>query len=150
MIYIKPHHFIDIIKLYGAGYEKFTPDLKYGHSFYKVGNTVLLNHDTELMFTVDCDDVCENCKYKSGKKCLDSLLGIDGYTSKDEYNKLLDNSIIKKLSLSCEKVYTAFEYAGMLYANKDIIDSVWTLENGEITKKRNALFFKGCQKYLEG
>ena len=37
-IIIKPHHFIDIIKLYGAGIERFVPDEPMGHDFYKVAN----------------------------------------------------------------------------------------------------------------
>ncbi len=37
-ITIKPHHFMDIIKLYGAGIESFVPDEKLGHDFYRIGN----------------------------------------------------------------------------------------------------------------
>lgn len=33
-ILIKPHHFIDIIKLYGSGIDRFVPDEKMGHDFY--------------------------------------------------------------------------------------------------------------------
>ena len=34
-IIIKPHHFIDIIKLYGAGIERFIPDEPMGHDSIK-------------------------------------------------------------------------------------------------------------------
>lgn len=30
---IKPHHFMDIIKLYGGGIQVFVPDTDYGHDF---------------------------------------------------------------------------------------------------------------------
>lgn len=44
----KPHHLIDIIKLYGAGVEHFVPDELYQHDFYKVANLMIENLDTEL------------------------------------------------------------------------------------------------------
>ena len=37
-IIIKPHHFLDIIKLHGAGLNTFIPDKKMKHDFYKIGN----------------------------------------------------------------------------------------------------------------
>ena len=40
-ILIKPHHFVDIIKLYGSGIEVFVPDEKMGHDFYKVANEII-------------------------------------------------------------------------------------------------------------
>ena len=47
-ILIKPHHFIDIIKLYGSGIDRFVPDEKMGHDFYKVAvsYTHLRAHET--------------------------------------------------------------------------------------------------------
>ena len=42
-ILIKPHHFIDIIKLYGSGIDRFVPDEKMGHDFYKVANEIIDN-----------------------------------------------------------------------------------------------------------
>ena len=35
-ILIKPHHFIDIIKLYGSGIDRFVPDEKMGHDFIRL------------------------------------------------------------------------------------------------------------------
>lgn len=34
---IKPHHLLDIFKLYGRGVETFVPDDKYKHDFYGGG-----------------------------------------------------------------------------------------------------------------
>lgn len=45
MIKIKPHHFIDIIKLYGKGVNKFIPDMNYKHDFYSVANEIISNHN---------------------------------------------------------------------------------------------------------
>jgi hypothetical protein len=43
LIRIKPHHFLDIIKLYGRGIEKFVPDQDYHHHFYAVANEIIKN-----------------------------------------------------------------------------------------------------------
>ena len=48
-ITIKPHHFLDIIKLYGNGLEKFVPDKNYGHDFYKVGNIILAKYNIIIL-----------------------------------------------------------------------------------------------------
>ena len=48
-ILIKPHHFIDIIKLYGSGIDRFVPDEKMGHDFYKVANEIIENPSVDLM-----------------------------------------------------------------------------------------------------
>ena len=50
-ILIKPHHFIDIIKLYGSGIDRFVPDEKMGHDFYKVANEIIENPTVDLKLT---------------------------------------------------------------------------------------------------
>ena len=57
-ITIKPHHFMDIIKLYGSGLEVFVPDEKIGHDFYKLDinklSNITLNYgDEEDIFIID-------------------------------------------------------------------------------------------------
>ena len=47
-ILIKPHHFIDIIKLYGSGIDRFVPDEKMGHDFYKVANEIIENPSIDV------------------------------------------------------------------------------------------------------
>ena len=52
-ILIKPHHFIDIIKLYGSGIDRFVPDEKMGHDFYNVANEIIDNPSIDLKLTID-------------------------------------------------------------------------------------------------
>ena len=98
-ILIKPHHFIDIIKLYGSGIDRFVPDEKMGHDFYKVANEIIDNPYIDLKLTIDGDDICKPCK-KYHEQCIDPLTHIQGYTSKDVYNKTLDKRIIKLYNLN--------------------------------------------------
>lgn len=51
-ILIKPHHFIDIIKLYGSGIDRFVPDEKMGHDFYKVANEIIDNPSVGLKSSI--------------------------------------------------------------------------------------------------
>ena len=145
-ILIKPHHFIDIIKLYGSGITHFVPDEKMGHDFYKVANEIISNPTVNLKLTVYGDDICKPCK-KYQKKCIDSLTHILGYTSKDDYNITLDKRIIDMYNLK-DKPYTALQFCSIIFENKEKIFKVWAEEENCITEKRYELFVKGANKFL--
>ena len=115
-ILIKPHHFIDIIKLYGSGIDRFVPDEKMGHDFYKVANEIIDNPSVDLKLTIDGDDICKPCK-KYHEQCVDPLTHIQGYTSKDVYNKTLDKRIIKLYNLN-DEYYTAKQLCSIIQNNK--------------------------------
>ncbi len=55
---IKPHHFMDIIKLYGGGIQVFVPDTDYGHDFYRAANEIIGNHRIQIKVTSGADDIC--------------------------------------------------------------------------------------------
>ena len=111
MIKIKPHHFIDIIKLHGVGLEQFVPDLKMGHDFYKIGNEILQSPDIEIQLTLSADDICQPCIKLQNGKCIDPLTHI----SKEDYNLRLDQRIIKAFQLSLNQTYTALELCMTYY-----------------------------------
>lgn len=148
-ILIKPHHFLDIIKLYGSGLEIFVPDEKMGHDFYKIGNMILQNKNIIINITADKDDICTPCKYCSDGICVDGLDVIDGYDRKDTYNKALDTRIINYFHLDMHKDYTAEELCKIYLSEPDFIFDVWLEENDKITKKRYSLFVSGAKKYVK-
>ena len=47
LIFIKPHHFVDIITYYGAGIDIFKPH-PYGHALHSVAEEILSNRDIFL------------------------------------------------------------------------------------------------------
>lgn len=147
VILIKPHHFIDIIKLYGSGIEKFIPDAKMGHDFYKVANEIISNPTVTLKLTIYGDDICKPCK-KYQNKCIDALTHIPRYTSKDTYNMTLDKRIIELYNLKDEN-YTAKQFCSIIFDNKENIFKVWLEEDNSVTKKRFELFVKGANKFLK-
>lgn len=150
MIIIKPHHFIDIIKLYGAGVECFVPDEAFNHAFYKVANQIINDFNTELMLTIEGDDICKPCNRYNGKKCTDPLINvIKDFEKKDDYNKVLDTRIIQQLKLDNNKTYTVKELVSILDQDKKIIFNVWKEENDILTNRRNNLFRIGVDKIIK-
>lgn len=148
MMIIKPHHFMDIIKLYGAGIEHFVPDKAFDHDFYKVANEIIGNKDIILQLTLYGDDICQPCNRFDGKECTDSLDCIKGYQDKETYNKELDTRILNILELNTEEKYTVKQLLQKMQKEERLIFLVWQAEAQELTIRRNDLFQKGCKKLL--
>ncbi len=147
-IIIKPHHFMDVIKLYGKGIEVFVPDKKMGHDFYKVANEIISNKNITLQLTIDGDDICKPCKSHK-EQCIDSLTIIPGFTMKNEYNKRLDERMITLFHLDIHKTYTAKELCTIYMKNHELIYQVWKEEDDSITQLRHDWFVEGASKYLQ-
>lgn len=148
MIIIKPHHFIDIMKLYGTGIEVFVPDEKMGHDFYRVANSLIENPHQLVQLTIGMDDICRPCRMCENKHCIDSFHLISGFDSKEVYNQLLDERILHKSHLSLEKTYSADELCELLFKQHHLIHDVWQEEKQEITQKRHHYFQIGAIKYM--
>lgn len=149
MIRIKPHHFFDIIKLYGKGIERFVPDEKYNHNFYGIANEIIGDHQVQIEITATADDICSPCKYSgAGGGCTDKIDPINDVESKDTWNKILDNRIIRYTKASESSRYTAHKYCEMLYSIKEHIHDVWKEESDSAKNFRYEAFCAGAQKYL--
>lgn len=150
MIIMKPHHFMDIIKLYGAGIETFVPDEAYKHDFYLKANEILNEHQIMIQTTIDEDDICSPCIHIGDDGlCKDGINHIEGITSKDKWNKIIDHRIIKYSGISFAKVYTAQEYCHILYSIREHISDIWLEETSEAKDSRYNNFCKGAKKYLD-
>ena len=68
IIYIKPHHFIDIITYLGAGKETFEPH-PYGHAVHSVAAKILHDRDIRLEFVLGADDICKPCIHNINGCC---------------------------------------------------------------------------------
>lgn len=148
MITIKPHHLIDIIKLYGAGIEHFVPDEAFQHDFYKVANTILEDIDTPLQFTIIGDDICRPCNRFKNSRCSDPLNSIKGFTAKDTYNQEIDSRLLNLLHLDVNSNYTVRQFIEYLSNHTDIIFQVWLEEDNELSERRNQLLQAGLKKML--
>jgi len=150
MITIKPHHFLDIIKLYGKGIESFTKDEQYNHDFYSVANEIINNDQVLIKITLFEDDICGPCKYigNSGM-CTDKIYHINGISSKDQWNKILDKRILEYANVSENSEYYASDFCKILYSIKEYIFDIWREENDSAKKGRYDAFCTGAIKYLE-
>lgn len=138
---------MDIIKLYGSGLNEFIPDQVYKHDFYLVANKIINNHKVELTLTDGEDDICRPCKFCKEGYCTDSISHIANITSKEDYNKMIDNRLMDMMNLSFDKIYIASELCNIMYNNKDAIFSIWEEESDTITQRRYELFCAGSIRY---
>lgn len=148
-ILIKPHHLLDIIKLYGFGLNSFVPDTKYNHDFYKIGNLVLNNLNLKIKLTLANDDICIPCVFNKKNKCSDKIDNFI-YSSKDEWNKIIDTRLVNVLKLNLNEIYlikNICEIAIKILTPK-IIKQVWNERPTEETSKRTKYLLIGLKKYL--
>ena len=149
IILIKPHHFFDIVKLYGAGIEHFVKDEEHGHDFYKVANAVLENREMLLELTAGSDDICAPCRSCDKTRCTDPLTVIPGYQLKENWNKVIDNRLFDFCGYRAGAIMTATELCRRLYEIKECIDEVWQEEPDEKRQIRVHNFCKGAERYLK-
>lgn len=145
---LKPHHFLDILKLYGSGVEKFVPARKYQHNFYKVGNIIVEKPLTVVSLTVGIDDICRPCRFLKAGKCISKIQDFI-YSSKDEWNKTIDNRILIKLGLKERDELTAIELCQLArkkLKREDII-FIWKERPKKETEKRIRQLMNGLRKY---
>lgn len=149
MTSIKPHHFLDIIKLYGKGIEKFVPDKKFNHNFYLVANDIIANHQTEITITSGEDDICTPCIYLGeDNKCTDRIYHIEGINSKNEWNEIIDHRIMAHIKINEGSTYSSEEFCRILFLQKELIFNVWNEESKSDKDARYKAFCKGAEKYL--
>ncbi len=148
---IKPHHFLDVIKLFGSGLDKFVPNMEYGHDFWKVGNDILENPNVQLQLTVDNDAICIPCKFSNGKICTGMTSANSKEISKDEWNKIIDLRLFKILGLDNGAKLSALDFCKVAQKkiNRENIFEVWKEKPTDITEKRANFLLAGINKYLE-
>ena len=149
-IVIKPHHLLDIFKLYGKGIENFIPDKNYNHNFYLIGNAVIRNEVNKIRFTYSYDDICKPCYYLKNSVCNDyfSVNGID--INKNKYNEKLDIRLMELLNLKFDEIYE-FKNIIKLLNNEvslTLINLAWYSSNQEDNKIRYKLTKKGIETFL--
>jgi hypothetical protein len=152
IIVTKPHHLLDIIKLYGAGREHFVPDPAFGHDFYRVGNDVLAYPEATLKFVVGGDDICEPCRYYEDGKCTDVVGNNSGrFRSKEIWNKTIDERLMKILGIKEGDTMTVIEYCKLALdkLSTENIATVWHERPTDETARRAELLIEGLNKYIQ-
>ncbi len=143
---IKPHHLLDIFKLYGKGIERFVPNETYNHNFYLIGNAVIEDKINKVTFTYGCDDICKPCVCLKHGICEDTFLYKEIVYNKNSYNERLD----KRLDLDLCKIYE-FSYIIYLFHTKvdlELINFVWNSNTCGENESRYEYIEKGLDKYI--
>ena len=97
LIRIKPHHFLDIVRDYGAGAE-LTPS-PYGHAVHVVAEKVLADRRVTLDLVSGIDDICEPCKNHVDGHCIDTTTTTGEVTSKQEWDLTINTRLFERLGL---------------------------------------------------
>lgn len=149
-IMIKPHHLLDIFKLYGKGIEVFVPDEKFHHDFYAVANGVIENRVGTVQFTYGYDDICKPCICLQNHVCTDTFSYHDIVHDKNAYNEMLDKKLIRLLGLDTD---TAYEFSAVIHLlhrklNLELINAVWDENSPGENKSRYDNTKKGLEQYI--
>jgi hypothetical protein len=147
-IIVKPHHFLDIIKLYGSGLDHFVPAPDFGHDFYRVGNIILDNPDAIIRLTIEGDDICIPCKYFDGEECTGKSKNNPQYLKKENWNKLIDSRLFKKLGLTEGDEIKSLDLV-MLVKNKIKEKDILEIWREKIIPQRAPFLLKGIDKYID-
>ncbi len=154
VIRIKPHHFLDIVRDFGAGVE-FEPS-PYGHALHLVAEKVLAHRQTMLRLVLGIDDICEPCKHHIDGHCVDTTTTTGEVTSKEQWNLTIDTRLLQRLGLEegariradhfCrltrERLYPAGQVEGAL------IFDIWREAPREKTESRATYVLHGIALYL--
>ncbi len=144
----KPHHFLDIIKLYGSGLEHFVPAPDFGHDFYRVGNIILDNPNTVIELTIKGDDICIPCKYFDGERCIGESKNNAQYPKKENWNRLIDSRLFQKLGLKDGEEIKSLDLV-VLAKNKIKENDISEIWKEKIIPQRASFLLKGIDKYIE-
>lgn len=148
-IAIKPHHLLDVFKLYGKGIYPFVPNFDYQHDFYLIGNLFLEKKTDMIILTSNSDDICKPCKYNNSGLCKDKLL-IDSFTNKDEYNRFIDKNLLFQFELEENRIYIFNELLLLIKEKISLerISNIWCYNSKEDNELRFNNILNGIKKIL--
>jgi len=148
-IAIKPHHLLDVFKLYGKGIYPFVPNFDYQHDFYLIGNLLLEKKTDMIILTSNSDDICKPCKYNNSGLCKDKLL-IDSFTNKDEYNRFIDKNLLFQFELEENRIYIFNELLLLIKEKISLerISNIWCYNSKEDNELRFNNILNGIKKIL--
>jgi hypothetical protein len=150
---LKPHHLLDILKLYGKGLSRFVPDKNYGHDFHRIGNLVIENPHVLVRFTLGADEICSPCRYLDRNKCLDVVKDNPvRFKSKEKWNRQVDKRLFELFEVSEGEEMTALAFCRLALEKltPEKIFEVWKERPQAEIKDRIRLLRRGLKKYLKG
>ncbi len=150
VIYIKPHHFVDIITSFSADDLTFKPS-PYGHAVHTVSERILQNKDILLEMDLGADDICKPCKHNIDGICDDTIetsFRPEAPSSKREWNLMIDKRWCKRLNMKQGDRLTAREFCQQLRDNAGDITDIYREVPADRTADRARNLKAGIEKFL--
>lgn len=151
IIYIKPHHFVDIITSFGTGKKTFEPH-PYGHAIHTIAEKILHNPDILLEIELDADDICKPCKHNINGLCddtIDTSFRPEAPTSKRQWNLLIDRRWCERLNIKQGDRLTARKFCKRLQDLAGDITDIYREIPADMTSERASNLKKGITEFLE-
>jgi len=160
VIYIKPHHFIDILggyAAYAAGPPITFKPSRTGSASHILKPKILADPDILLQIELGIDDVCGKCGFIFDGVCVDVInttnrdrIKPGAPCMKGEYNRLLDRRWCKRLGIGQGDRLTAREFCELLLRDglDDITDIYCDIPVERVAKRTKALK-ESIRKYLK-
>lgn len=150
IIYIKPHHFIDIITDIGTGKKIFTPH-PYGHAVHAIAEEIINNKNTILIMELGADDICKPCIHNVDGLCddtIDTSFRPNAPSLKREWNLLIDNRWCERLNISQGDRFSAVEFCEKIQHHSGNITDIYREIPPERTAERARKLNSGIKIFL--
>lgn len=144
---IKPHHFLDIIRDFGAGREH-TPH-PYGHAVHLAAARIREDRRLLLRLTSGADFICAPCRLLCSGRCTDSTDTPGRMARKGAYNRLIDRRLFLRLGLREGALLRADEFCALALTGLGQIKEIYREEKNEKTAWRAENLFRGLRSFLE-
>jgi hypothetical protein len=140
---IKPHHLLDLIRDLGSG-RKHTPH-PYGHDVHRLAALAFSTPDTLFRLTEEFDAICIPCNKLKDGLCTDTTDTAGFLTTKDSYNRAIDNRLYQRLGLVEGQIVSAIEFCDVVREKLGDIHSIYLEADPEQTRTRAKNIGRGLQ-----
>ena len=149
VIYIKPHHFVDLICSLGAGQVTFHISKK-GDANHIFGQKIMSNRYILLEMVLGADDICKPCKYQIGDFChstINTSIFPKCPSSVGYWNLVLDLRWCKRLKMKEGDRFSARELCERIRDLAGDITDLYKEYPAERRTKKVINLKKGIKKY---
>jgi len=147
LLRIKPHHFLDIIRDFGAGvHHKPHP---YGHAVHEAARLLRENPRTLLELTSGADEICQPCRFLKHGRCTDTTTTPGRKVRKGSWNRLIDCRIFKRLGLREGDRIPAVDFCRLAEQRLGDLFTLYREADPRKTALREKNLRKGIEQYLK-
>lgn len=145
LLELRIHHFIDIIRDFGAGVE-IRPH-PYGHSGHRVAESIRNDPGIRIRILMGTDDICAGCQHLSGRRCTDVITHRADFASKEAFNDHIDQRILGVCGIRTGEVHTVARLCRVIDEYLAHINWIYEGNDAAHTALRAQHVRKGLENY---